>query len=105
MPEIVEAAHLKGGAPPDSSPWGIWPGAFGLDAEPPTFVVDVRRWAARKLAALRCHRTQMGPHNPFAWIDDADAQRWLGVEQFRRAPVQSVADALLERLGNARSAA
>ena len=49
-------------------------------AKPPTFVVDVREWIRRKLAAHRCHRTQMGPHNPLAWLDDDDARRWLGLE-------------------------
>ena len=105
MREVVEAAHTKGGAPPDSSLWGIWPDAFGHEAEPPSFVVDVRPWAGRKLAAIRCHQTQMGPHNPFAWIDDDDAQRWLGIEQFRRAPIQAAGESVLERLGSERNAA
>ena len=55
---------------PDSSFWGIAPDAFGDGAKPPSFVVDVRDWVPRKLAALRCHRTQMGPNNPMAWIDE-----------------------------------
>ena len=99
MREVVEAAHAKGGAPPDSSFWGIAPDAFGDGANPPTFVIDVRDWAARKLAALRCHRTQMGPNNPMAWIDEDEARRWLGVEQFQRAPIDATGDAVLEHLG------
>ena len=31
----------------------------------------------------------MGPNNPIAWIDEDEARRWLGVEQFRRAPLDS----------------
>src|SRR5690349_24105742 len=27
---------------------------------------DVRDWVPRKLAAVRCHRTQLGPSNPWA---------------------------------------
>lgn len=100
MRELVDAAHGKGGAPPDSSFWGIAPDVFGFEAEPPTFVVDVRNWISRKLAALKCHRTQMGTDNPIAWIDDAEARRWLGVEQFRRAPTDSSGDAVLEQLGD-----
>jgi N-acetyl-1-D-myo-inositol-2-amino-2-deoxy-alpha-D-glucopyranoside deacetylase len=100
MREVVEAAHAKGGAPPDSSFWGIAPDAFGDGANPPSFVVDVRDWAVRKLAALRCHRTQMGPNNPMAWIDDDEARRWLGVEQFRRAPLDAAGEPMLEHLGN-----
>ena len=34
MREVVEAAHAKGGAPPDSSFWGIAPDAFGDGANP-----------------------------------------------------------------------
>lgn len=98
MAEIVAAAHAKSGAPADASFWGIHPDAFGDAAKPPTFVVDVRSVAARKLAALRCHRTQMGSRNPVAWIDDDQARRWLGVEQFRRAPLDTSGDAVLERL-------
>jgi N-acetyl-1-D-myo-inositol-2-amino-2-deoxy-alpha-D-glucopyranoside deacetylase len=99
MREMVEAAHAKGGAPPDSSFWGIAPDAFGDGASPPTFVIDVRDWVPRKLAALRCHRTQMGPNNPMAWIDETEARRWLGVEQFRRASLDGVDDSVLEQLG------
>jgi LmbE family N-acetylglucosaminyl deacetylase len=62
---IVEAAHGSG-APLDSSFWGIAADAFGEAEMPASFVVDVRPWAERKLAALRCHRTQMGPSNPIA---------------------------------------
>jgi LmbE family N-acetylglucosaminyl deacetylase len=100
MGEVIKAAHAKGGAAPDSSFWGIHPDAFGDGAKPATFAIDVRPWAPRKLAALRCHRTQMGANNPIAWIDEEEARRWLGVEHFRRAPLEAAAtDSLLERLG------
>jgi LmbE family N-acetylglucosaminyl deacetylase len=99
MRAVVEAAHAKGGAPPDSSLWGIAPDAFGLDAEPPTFVVDVRDYVSRKLAAIRCHRTQMGPNNPLAWLDAEDARQSLGAESFRRSPVFSRGGGILELLG------
>jgi LmbE family N-acetylglucosaminyl deacetylase len=99
MREVVNAAQAKGGAPADSSFWGITPDAFGDSAKPPTFVIDVRDWVPRKLAALRCHRTQMGPNNPMAWIDEAEARQWLGLEQFRRAPLEGSGDAMLEHLG------
>ena len=99
MREVVDAAHAKGGAPPDSSFWGIAADAFGDGANPPSFVIDVRDWAVRKLAALRCHRTQMGPNNPIAWIDEDEARRWLGAEQFRRAPLETAGDSMLEHLG------
>ena len=96
--EVVETAIAKGWAPPDSSFWGIAPDAFGDAAQPPTFAVDVRDWVPRKLEALRCHRTQMGPTNPFARIDQTAARRWLGIEHFRRAPF-SPNESILERIG------
>jgi LmbE family N-acetylglucosaminyl deacetylase len=85
--ELVDAAHGKRGAPEDASFWGIAPEAFGEDDMTPSFVVDVRPWIGRKLAALRCHRTQMGANNPIAWIDEQEATRWLGSEYFRRSPL------------------
>jgi len=99
MREVVDAAHAKGGAPADSSFWGIAADAFGDGANPPSFVIDVRDWAVRKLAALRCHRTQMGPNNPMAWIDEVEARRWLGMEQFRRSTLPAAGDPILEHLG------
>ena len=99
MPRVVEAAHAKLGAPPDSSLWGIAADTFGHCAKPPTFVIDVRDWVPRKLAALRCHRTQMGRQNPIAWIDEDEARQWLGLEQFRRSPLDTTGDLILEHLG------
>lgn len=100
MREVVEAAHAKGGAPPDSSFWGITPDAFGDAAKPPTFTVDVSEWVPRKLAALHCHKTQMGPNNPMAWLNEEEARRWLGVEFFRREVIEGTNTAMLEQLGN-----
>jgi LmbE family N-acetylglucosaminyl deacetylase len=99
MREVVRAAVAKGWAPPDSSFWGIAPEAFGDAAETPTISVDVADWVPRKLAALRCHRTQMGPTNPFAQIDQLEARRLLGLEHFRRAPISPV-ESVLERIGD-----
>jgi LmbE family N-acetylglucosaminyl deacetylase len=98
MQGVVEAAAAKGGAPADSSFWGIAPNAFGGGARPATFSVDVRPWIEQKLAALRCHHTQMGPRNPIAWIDEDDARRWLGAEHFRRLTADA-GGGLLEQIG------
>jgi LmbE family N-acetylglucosaminyl deacetylase len=99
MREIMKAAHAKGGVAPDSGLWGITPDAFGHSAKPPTLAIDVRRWVPRKLAALRCHQTQMGGRDhPMVWIDEDDARRWLGVEYFRRADVGDDATLVLEHL-------
>ena len=98
MREIVDAA-VANGMTRGSHPWGIEPDAFGDHATPPTFVVDVHEWVPRKLAALRCHRTQIGPDNPFRHITDDQARRLLGVEQFRRSPLDAGWDSVIEQLG------
>jgi LmbE family N-acetylglucosaminyl deacetylase len=104
MQAVVDAAQAKGGAPIESSFWGIAADVFGADATPPGFVIDVRDWVPRKLAALRCHRTQMGPNNPIAWIDENQAREYLGIEQFRRASLNATGDAILEQLGTSQHA-
>ncbi|HVB38223.1 MAG TPA: hypothetical protein VND92_06780, partial [Vicinamibacterales bacterium] len=83
-------------------PWGIDPDAFGCRADAPTLLVDVAEYAPRKLAALRCHRTQMGPDNPLARLTDEQARRLLGREQFHRG--DSTAGFSLDALGMSRAA-
>ena len=62
---VVDAAKAKGWTPPQIGFWAITPDAFGLEAEPPSFTLDVGSWLPQKLAALRCHRTQVGAVDPF----------------------------------------
>jgi len=97
MREVVEAAG--GTAFKDTKFWGIEADAFGEAAKPPTFAIDVRDWVPRKLAALSCHRTQMGPSHPFARIDEHQARRLLGHEHFRRAPTESRWESIIEQMG------
>ena len=93
-------AAVDGSAPPtDSTFWGIEPDVFGMAAKPSTFVIDVRTWVPRKLAALGCHRTQIGPTHPFVRLDETQARRLLGVEHFRRAPTESRWESIIERMG------
>ena len=96
----VDSAHANGAATPDSGVWGIHADAFGDAANAPTIAVDVRPWIARKLAALRCHRTQVGAHNPLAWITEEQAREWLGTEYFRRSPLAGRDESPLEPLGD-----
>jgi LmbE family N-acetylglucosaminyl deacetylase len=99
MHGVVEAAKAKGWAPPASGFWSLVPNAFGIVARRPSVVVDVGDWVPRKLAALLCHRTQLGVDNPFVRLDDADARRLLGIEQFRRARPHA-GRPLLEQIGD-----
>jgi LmbE family N-acetylglucosaminyl deacetylase len=99
MSEVVQAARGHDADVPDTSVWGIVPDAFGAGAMPATLTVDVRDWVPRKLAAIRCHRTQFGPRHPILRITDEQARRWLGVEYFRRADIPGVAGSTLESIG------
>ena len=98
MRDVVDAA-IANGLPIDSNLWGIEPDAFGHHTKPPTLVIDVRAWVPRKLAAIRSHKTQIGPNSPLARIDDAQARELLGFEPFRRATTQSRWDSVIEQLG------
>jgi len=97
---VFDSAVARGWTPPRSGLWGIVPDAFGIHAEPPTFSLDIGAWVHRKLAALGCHQTQLGMTNPFSLIDESEARQWLGLECFRRAPIDGSADGLLERLSD-----
>lgn len=75
------------------------PDAFGAGAQPPTLVVDVSAFAARKLAALRCHRTQLAG-GPVALMTESDAILLFGTEHFHRAAVGSDGESFLERFAD-----
>jgi LmbE family N-acetylglucosaminyl deacetylase len=98
MKEIVDAA-LANGLDVQKNPFDIEADAFGDHAKPPTFVIDVQDWVPRKLAALRCHRTQIGPAHPLRHITDEQARRLLGTEQFRRSPLDAGWASVIEQLG------
>ena len=99
MREVVLAATHAGAVITDTKFWGIEPDIFGEAAKPPTFAIDVRAWVPRKLAALGCHRTQVGPNHPLACLDESQARRLLGLEHFRRAPTESRWDSIIEQMG------
>lgn len=58
------------------------PDAFGAHAAAPTLVADVRAHAPAKLAALRCHASQL-EQDALVWLTDEDAGL-LGTEHFHR---------------------
>jgi LmbE family N-acetylglucosaminyl deacetylase len=99
MAALVGATRSRLDASAEPTLWGIEPDTFGEHAAPADFTIDVRPWTPRKVAALRCHRSQLGERHPLNWINDDDARQWLGVEQFRRAAIPGVATDLLEPLG------
>lgn len=71
--------------------------AFGAAAQPPTLVLRTGPYATRKLAALRCHRTQVDG-GPLDHLSAHEAEALLGVEHYRRADVGSAGPAFIERL-------
>jgi len=73
--------------------------AFGALAPPPTLVVEVGRFAARKLAAIKCHRTQL-EDDALALVAARDAAHLFGTEHFHRADVGSCGDAFIERFAS-----
>ena len=58
-----------------------------------------RDWVPRKLAALRCHRSQMGAGQPVSRGSTRRGAALLGVEQFRRAHVRHRRTPVLEVFG------
>ncbi len=77
-----QRAEAAGGTRPTRMLGITDPDAFGAEAVPPTLVVDVRAEAAAKLAALRCHSSQLHD-DAFAWLAPADAPL-LGVEHLHQ---------------------
>jgi N-acetyl-1-D-myo-inositol-2-amino-2-deoxy-alpha-D-glucopyranoside deacetylase len=65
--------------------WGLEPEAFGSPPESIATSLDVRAHLAAKLAALRSHRSQLGPHHLLAALPDDLAEEFLGREWFVRA--------------------
>jgi N-acetyl-1-D-myo-inositol-2-amino-2-deoxy-alpha-D-glucopyranoside deacetylase len=99
MRHVIDSAVARGWSRPAGGFWGLVPDAFGLHAMTPTLGLDVGDWVPRKLAALGCHRTQMGSISPFSLLEEAEARQWLGVEYFRRAPIGGSRSDILEQLG------
>lgn len=102
MRRVLEAALVAhAGSPDGDAPRGILGitnvEAFGSHAEPPTLVVDATAHAGRKLAALRCHRTQVAG-DALDLLPDT-AAHLLGVEHYRRADTGATGLTFIERLG------
>ena len=101
MRAIVDAASndLECAAEPPRRILGVADAdAFGSMAPAPTLVVEAGEFAGRKLAALRCHRTQLDG-SALEHLSERDAARLLGTEHYRRAEVGSRDDVFIERFG------
>lgn len=72
--------------------------AFGSNAPSPTIVFDAEQWAARKVSALRCHRSQV-EGSALDCLDERVMARLLATEHYRRANIGAPGDTLLDRLG------
>ena len=66
-------------------------------APTPTLVLEPGPFAMRKLAALRCHSTQVDG-GALERIRETDAERLLGTEHYRRADAGSRGEAFIESL-------
>jgi N-acetyl-1-D-myo-inositol-2-amino-2-deoxy-alpha-D-glucopyranoside deacetylase len=64
--------------------WELGPEDFGVEDVERTgeIVLDVRRFAARKLRALRCHRTQLRSDHAFTVLPAELVETFLGTEWF-----------------------
>ena len=98
MRRVVETAQANPDAPPNLSLWTLDPDAFGAYSQPATLVVDASSQVERKLAALRCHRSQIGVQSPFLWLSPDEARRLLGPEYFVRAEAGNQNATCLDRL-------
>ncbi|MHB8657882.1 MAG: PIG-L deacetylase family protein [Solirubrobacteraceae bacterium] len=81
MPELVAELRARGLA---DDLWELAAEDFGGESDEGALVIDVRSVLGRKLRALRCHRTQLGPEHAFAALPDDLAERFLGFERFAR---------------------
>jgi LmbE family N-acetylglucosaminyl deacetylase len=85
--DAATAAAARTNAAPPRLILGIDnPEAFGADAHEPTAVVNIAAVAERKLAAIRCHASQL-VEDAFVFIEEAEAPRLFDVEHYRRAGI------------------
>jgi LmbE family N-acetylglucosaminyl deacetylase len=101
MPEGSVRALVNAAEPriPTAPLFGIRdPDAFGVLAPSPSVVFTDEVAAARKVAALRCHRTQT-EGTALDLVDERKAARLLATEHYRRAEVGARGETLVARLG------
>jgi LmbE family N-acetylglucosaminyl deacetylase len=97
--EAVAGNGGANGTPVPRIVLGVEVDAFGLFSAPPTLTVDVSAFAARKLRAVRCHRSQI-EGDALDRMPVAAASRVLGAELYRRAAVGARDETFLDRMGH-----
>jgi LmbE family N-acetylglucosaminyl deacetylase len=99
MPAATATARRPSRGADDGALFGIAAvDAFGDQAREPTLVVHAGPLAARKLEALRCHRSQVAG-SAIDRLDEAGAVRFLGTEHLRAATVGARGAAFIDSLG------
>ena len=104
---VNHAADVTGGRDRDAAPprsiLGVADAdAFGALAAAPTLVVETGKFAARRLRALTCHRSQFRDC-ALALVEEHDAPRLLGTEHYRRANVGAQGDTFIDRFAAPRA--
>src|SRR5205085_8574306 len=79
LAEVGHATHL----------WGIPPEQFGVPPEEIALINDITPFLERKLAALRCHRTQLDEVHVFTHLTPELATQLFNQEFFRRVTNES----------------
>jgi LmbE family N-acetylglucosaminyl deacetylase len=98
--ENAASTVARGGGEPPRLILGIADvDAFGALAPAPTLVVETGDFATRKLAAIRCHRSQLAD-DALAVLAESDAARLLGIEHYRCADVGSREETFIERFAS-----
>ncbi len=77
VPRLVAAAAARG---LPVGLWGLEPEAFGSLRQAPLATIDVRPVLARKLRALRAHRSQLAADHLLAALPEDLAAQFLGAE-------------------------
>jgi LmbE family N-acetylglucosaminyl deacetylase len=99
MDAAVRAAARANAAPPGLILGIDNPEAFGADAPVPTAIVNIEAVAARKLAAIRCHVSQLHD-DAFLALGDPDPARLLDREHFHRAATGSQQDTFVDAVAS-----
>ena len=92
----VTAGHDPNAVPPHAILGVADADAFGRPADATTLVVETGEFAARKLRALSCHRSQYRDC-ALALVEEHDAPRLLGAEHYRRADVGAQGATFIDR--------